>query len=67
MLVATRQDFCIQKYDHRWIYNPVLQKVRECSLVDETRVMCSMTAGLEYLLLLSVQSLNLVSGLNHGG
>jgi hypothetical protein len=59
MLVATQQDLYIQKYAHHWIYNLVLRKVRECSLVDGTWIMCSMTAVLEYLPLPSVHRLDL--------
>jgi hypothetical protein len=67
MPVATQQDSGNQIYAHQWIYNPIPRKVRGCSFVDGTQVMCSMMAGLEHdehLLLPSVQHLN-ISGFSH--
>ena len=57
MPVARQRDLGNQIYAHHWIYNPVPLKVRECSLVDETWVVCSMILGLERLPLPSVQCL----------
>jgi hypothetical protein len=67
MLVATQQDFYIQTYARHSIYNPIPRKVRECSLVDETWVMCSKTAGLEYLPFPNVQCLKTLGSVVHGG
>jgi len=64
MPVVPQQDLGNQMYAHHWIYNPFPRKVRRCSLVDGTWVMCSMMAGLEHLPSSNVQRLN-VSGFSH--